>query len=50
MNRPPGINQKGPIPGYIKKDVKAPSRVKPKTVDHDALREVLMESGVLGNP
>jgi hypothetical protein len=50
MGRSPGINQKGPIPGYIKKDVKAPSRVKPESVDHDALREVLMESGVLGHP
>lgn len=49
MDRPPGINQKGPIPGYIKKDFKAPSKVKPETVDHDALREVLMEGGVLGN-
>ncbi|KAH8687432.1 hypothetical protein BGZ60DRAFT_510124 [Tricladium varicosporioides] len=39
--RPPGINQKGPIPGFIKKVDKAPSKVTPEAVDHDALREIL---------
>jgi hypothetical protein len=47
MGRPPGINQKGPIPGFVKKE-KAPSRVRPEEVDHDALREVLMEGGMVG--
>lgn len=45
MGRPPGINQKGPIPGFVKKE-KAPSKVRPEEVDHDALREVLMEAGM----
>lgn len=43
MGRPPGINQKGPIPGFIKKAEKAPSKVTTELVDHDALQEVLME-------
>jgi hypothetical protein len=44
MARPPGINQKGPIPGFVKKKtVRTPSQVKPHTVDHDALREILNE-------
>jgi hypothetical protein len=43
MARPPGINQKGPIPGFMKKTVRTPSQVKPHTVDHDALREILNE-------
>ncbi|PBP20436.1 hypothetical protein BUE80_DR008826 [Diplocarpon rosae] len=43
MGRAPGINQKGPIPGFAKRAERAPSRVKPDTIDHDALREVLME-------
>jgi hypothetical protein len=43
FGRPPGINQKGPIPGFVKKVERAPSSVKPAAVDHDALREVLME-------
>ncbi|PMD23608.1 hypothetical protein NA56DRAFT_621981 [Hyaloscypha hepaticicola] len=43
MARPPGINQKGPIPGFMKKTVRTPSQVKPHIVDHDALREVLNE-------
>jgi hypothetical protein len=46
MGRPPGINQKGPIPGYVKKADKAPSNVKPAVVDHDALREILREGGI----
>jgi hypothetical protein len=46
MGRPPGINQKGPIPGYAKKTVRAPSRVKPDVVDHDALRETLNEGAL----
>ncbi|CAL3972539.1 unnamed protein product [Diplocarpon coronariae] len=45
MGRAPGINQKGPIPGFAKRTEKAPSRVKPDTIDHDSLREVLMEGG-----
>ncbi|KAL3422533.1 hypothetical protein PVAG01_06689 [Phlyctema vagabunda] len=44
MGRPPGINQKGPIPG-LKRPEKAPSTVNPTVVDHDALRETLMEAG-----
>jgi hypothetical protein len=42
IGRPPGINQKGPIPGFRRTE-KAPSRVMPTVVDQDALREVLME-------
>jgi hypothetical protein len=45
MARPPGINQKGPIPGFVKKTARTPSQVKPEVVDHDALREVLNEGG-----
>jgi len=45
MGRPSGINQKGPIPGFMKKTEKAPSRVTPNMVDTDALREILMEVG-----
>jgi hypothetical protein len=45
FGRAPGINQKGPIPGFVRKDVRAPSSVKPAEVDHDALREVLNEGG-----
>ncbi|KAF4628192.1 hypothetical protein G7Y89_g9961 [Cudoniella acicularis] len=41
--RLPGINQKGPVPGFVKKVERAPSRVTPQAVDHDALREVLVE-------
>ncbi len=39
MGRPPGVNQRGPIPGLVKKE-KAPSQVRPIAVDRDALREV----------
>jgi len=46
MGRSPGINQKGPIPGFIKKVEKAPSKVNPELVDHDALREILMEGAL----
>ena len=46
MGRPPGINQKGPIPGFVRKTEKAPTRVTPVSVDHDALKEVLMEGGL----
>jgi hypothetical protein len=42
MGRSPGINQKGPIPGFVK-TTKAPSKVKPDLVDHDALKEILIE-------
>lgn len=45
MGRSPGVNQSGPIPGFVRKE-KGPSQVRPVGVDHDALREVLME-GVL---
>lgn len=45
MGRPPGINQRGPIPGFVRKFEKAPSTVQPAVVDHDALREILMEGG-----
>jgi hypothetical protein len=45
MGRSPGINQKGPIPGFVKKTEKAPSRVTPQTVDTDALNDILMEAG-----
>ncbi|TAQ86006.1 hypothetical protein B7494_g5666 [Chlorociboria aeruginascens] len=38
MGRPPGINQKGPVPGFRKSE-KAPSRVTPDVVDHEALKE-----------
>lgn len=43
MGRSPGINQKGPIPGFIKKVEKTPSKVTAEAVDHDALKEVLMQ-------
>ena len=46
MGRSPGVNQRGPIPGFVKKE-KAPSQVMPVGVDRDALMEVLME-GALG--
>ncbi|KAG0652977.1 hypothetical protein D0Z07_0110 [Hyphodiscus hymeniophilus] len=45
MGRPPGVNQRGPIAGFVRKD-KAPSQVTPVGVDRDALREVLMEGGL----
>jgi hypothetical protein len=45
MGRPPGINQKGPIPGFVRSMERAPFSVKPEVVDHDALREVLREGG-----
>lgn len=41
--RRPGINQKGPIPGF-KKIIKAPSNVEPENVNTEALREVLAEA------
>ncbi len=44
MARPPGINQQGPVPGFVKKVEKAPSQVKAAEIDHDALREVLSET------
>ncbi|QSZ32938.1 hypothetical protein DSL72_002521 [Monilinia vaccinii-corymbosi] len=40
--RAAGINQKGPIPGFRQTE-KAPCKVIPDTVDHDALAEVLEE-------
>jgi hypothetical protein len=42
MGRSPGVNQRGPIPGFVRKE-KAPAQVRPVGVDRDALREVLME-------
>ncbi|KAA8564898.1 hypothetical protein EYC84_010668 [Monilinia fructicola] len=42
MGRAAGINQKGPIPGFRQTE-KAPSKVIPDTIDHDALAEVLGE-------
>ena len=41
MGRPRGVNQHGPIPGFLRKD-KVPSQVRPIGVDRDALREILM--------
>jgi hypothetical protein len=46
LARPPGINQNGPIPGFVKKTDKPPSKVTPEVVDRDALREILMEGGL----
>ena len=46
MGRAPGINQKGPIPGFVKRVEKAPSKVTPEVVDHDALREAFAEGGL----
>jgi hypothetical protein len=43
MGRSPGINQKGPIPGFVKRLEKAPSQVLPVVVDFDSLREGLGE-------
>lgn len=42
LRRAAGINQKGPIPGFRQTE-KAPSKVIPDLVDHDALAEVLEE-------
>ncbi|KAG9243721.1 hypothetical protein BJ878DRAFT_107432 [Calycina marina] len=44
MGRPPGINQKGPVPGFVKKIEKAPSVVRPVDVDREALMEGLGEA------
>lgn len=46
MGRAPGVNQKGPVPGYVKKMDKAPSNVQPESVDRDALRDILTEGGM----
>ena len=46
MGRAPGVNQKGPIPGFVKKADKAPSNVRPESVDRDALRDILSEGGL----
>ena len=46
LTRPPGVNQKGPVPGFVKKMDKAPSNVQPVIVDHDALRDILTEGGL----
>jgi hypothetical protein len=43
LGRPPGINQKGPIHGFVKKTEKPPSKVKPEIVDHASLKEILRE-------
>ncbi|CAG8957748.1 hypothetical protein HYFRA_00000086 [Hymenoscyphus fraxineus] len=48
MARPPGINQKGPIPGLIRKVSKAPSKVRSNSVDREALKEILDEVAGLG--
>ena len=45
MGRPPGVNQRGPIPGFVRKE-KAPSQVRPVAVDRDALKEILNEGGL----
>ncbi|KAG9234859.1 hypothetical protein BJ875DRAFT_460491 [Amylocarpus encephaloides] len=45
MGRPPGINQKGPIPGFVRKADRVPSKVTTDVVDRDALREILLEGG-----
>jgi hypothetical protein len=45
MGRPPGVNQRGPIPGFVRRE-KVPSQVRPAGVDHAALREVLMEGAL----
>jgi hypothetical protein len=43
MGRSPGINQKGPIPGFLKRPDRVPVQVTPARVDLEALREVLEE-------
>jgi hypothetical protein len=43
MGRAPGINQKGPIPGFVKKAERPPSQVTAAVVDRAALMEVLEE-------
>ncbi|TVY35458.1 hypothetical protein LOCC1_G007707 [Lachnellula occidentalis] len=48
LGRPPGINQKGPIPGFLKRVEKTSSSVTPTIVDHEALREVLLEGEAPG--
>ncbi len=40
FGRSPGINQRGPVPGW-RKPPKTPSQVRPERVDFEALREVL---------
>jgi hypothetical protein len=46
MGRSPGINQKGPIPGFIKRVDRTPSKVTTEQVDREALQEVLAEGGL----
>ncbi|TVY22908.1 hypothetical protein LHYA1_G008118 [Lachnellula hyalina] len=48
FGRPPGVNQQGPIPGFVKRTERMPSSVQSTTVDHEALREVLMEGEAPG--
>ncbi len=43
MPRSPGINQPGPLPGFILRTEKAPHQVEPEMIDHDALRDIFME-------
>jgi hypothetical protein len=44
MGRAPGVNQKGPVPGFVKKTEKPPSNVQPDVVDRDALRDILTQA------
>jgi hypothetical protein len=43
MGRAPGINQKGPIPGFVRRVDRPPSQVRAGAVDRAALMEVLEE-------
>ncbi|KIN05697.1 hypothetical protein OIDMADRAFT_154101 [Oidiodendron maius Zn] len=46
MGRAPGVNQKGPVPGFVKKTERPPSNVKPEVVDRDALKDILSEGSL----
>lgn len=46
MGRAPGVNQKGPVPGFVKKTERPPSNVKPGVVDRDALKDILSEGSL----
>ncbi len=43
MSRSSGINQPGPIPGFMFRTEKAPHQVEPKVIDRDALRDIFLE-------
>lgn len=46
MGRAPGVNQKGPVPGFVKKTDKLPSNINPETVDQESLKDILSEASL----